>query len=94
MYARVVTGRLNSAALERGIAVLEKQIRPHVSKRPGFQRWELLIVRASGTFQVITYWSSQVEAEGASRDGFTDRARMLDNLLEGELAQTLFEVLA
>lgn len=93
MYARVVTGRLRVASLERGLAVLEHEVRPHVSARPGFRRWELLVERETGRFQAVTHWSSRVEAEGASRDGFGDRAGMLDSLVDGEMGQTLFEVL-
>jgi hypothetical protein len=94
MYARVITGRLKLATLDRGLTILEGQVRPHVAARPGFQRWELLVERETGRFQAISHWGSLVEAEGASRDGFTDRAGMLAGLLEEGVAQTLFEVRA
>jgi len=45
MYARVITGRLKLATLDRGLTILEGQVRPHVAARPGFQRWELLVER-------------------------------------------------
>lgn len=92
MYARVVTGRLKPEALDRGLAILEGQVRPHVAARPGFVRWSLLIERETGRFQAITSWGSRVEAEGASRDGFTDRAGLLAGTLDGELEQTLYDV--
>ena len=44
-------------------------------------------------FHAITRWSSLVEAEGASRDGFGDRAGMLAGMLDGGLDQAVFEVL-
>ncbi len=69
-----------------------QEIRSHVAARPGFQSWELLVERQSGQFQAVSRWGCLVEAEGASRDGFTDRAGMLGGLLEGELEQTLYEV--
>ena len=92
MYARVVTGRFQDTAIDRGIAVLEGEVRPHIATRAGFISWSLLIARETGRFQAITFWVSRVEADGASRDGFSDRAGMLGGLLEGELEQTLYEV--
>ncbi len=94
MYARVVTGHLRPESLDRGLAVLEGEVRPHVSARAGFRGWELLVARASGRFHAITRWSSLVEAEAASRDGFGDRAGLLAGLLDGELDQAVFAVLA
>lgn len=92
MYARVVTGRFQDTAMDRGIAVLEGEVRPHIATRAGFISWSLLIARETGRFQAITFWGSLVEANSASRDGFTDRAGMLRGLLAGELEQTLYEV--
>jgi hypothetical protein len=92
MFARIVTGSLRLEALDRGVAILEGQVRPHVAARPGFLGWELLIDRETGHFQALTRWGSRVEAEGASRDGFSDRAGMLTGALDGDVAQTLFEV--
>ena len=94
MYVRVVAGHLKVASLERALAVLEREVRPLVSARPGCRGWELLVARDSGAFRTITRWSSRVEAEGASRDGFADRAGLLAGLLDGEIEQTLFEVVA
>lgn len=94
MYVRVVTGRLRPETLDRSLAILAGEVRPHISARAGFQGWELLVARASGRFHAITRWSSLVEAEGASRDGFGDRAGLLDGLLDGGLDQAVFEVLA
>ena len=93
MYARVVTGRLKPESLDRGLAILERDVRPLVSARAGFCDWALLVERATGRFQAISRWGSRVEAEGASRDGFTDRAGLLAGALEGELEQTLYDVL-
>ena len=94
MYARVVTGCLHPAALDRGLAVLEQDIRPHLSRRPGFAGWELLVDRDSGAFHAVTRWASRTEALGAARDGFQDRAGLLGGLVDGPLVQGLFEVLA
>ncbi len=94
MYARVVIGRLRTDTPDRALTVLERAARPHVSARPGFRGWELLVASASGQFQAITRWASRVEAEGAARDGFTDRADMLAGLLEGGLTQAVFESVA
>lgn len=94
MYARVVTGRLKPATIDQALRLLDADIRPLLSSRPGFQGWDLLVERPTGSFQAITRWSCLVEAEGASRDGFTDRAGLLAGLLEGEVSQALFEVLA
>ena len=93
MYARSVTGRLKLASLEHGLLLLDRDVRPLVGTRPGFQGWELLVDRASGRFQAVSYWGCRTEAEGAGRDGFTDRAGALASLLEGPVNQVLFEVL-
>ena len=92
MFARVVVGTVKPHLLDRSIAILEGQIRPHLLGRPGCRGWELFIDRETGRFQAITRWASLVEAQGASRDGFTDRAGLLAAALAGEVEQMLYEV--
>lgn len=92
MYARVVTARLKLATIDRGLHILSSQVRPDVSRRPGFQGWELLVDRQTGHIQAITRWSSAIEAQGAARDGFRERTGMLDDLLEGTATETIFEI--
>ncbi len=50
--------------------------------------------RARGRFHAITRRSSLVEAAGASRDGFGDRAGLLAGLPDGAFDQAVFAVLA
>lgn len=92
LYARVVTGGLKTEALGRGLAILERDVRPPVGARAGFRGWALLVERATGRFRAISRWGSRVESEGATRDGFTDRAGLLAGTPEGELEQTRYDV--
>jgi hypothetical protein len=92
MYVRVVTGCLKLPTLDRGLGVLERDIRPHVGARSGFAGWELFVDRSTGAFHAVTRWTSETEALGAAKDGFSDRAGMLRGLLEGEVTQAIFEV--
>src|SRR6476661_6736084 len=66
MYARVVTANFKTATMERGLHTLQDQVRPNVSKQPGFQDWEVLADRQTGVIQTTTHWASEAEARAAS----------------------------
>jgi len=92
MYARVVTAQLKPAAIEQGLRTLEEQVRPNVSKQPGFQGWELLVDRKTGQMQAITRFASEAEAQAAAQGSYRERAAMLDGMLDGATTQAIFEV--
>ena len=92
MYARVVTATFKPATMERGLHTLQDEVRPNVTKQPGFQGWEVLIDRQTGFTQTTTRWATEAEAKAAAKEGFRERTAMLEGLLEGTTSQAVYEV--
>ena len=92
MYARVVTAHFKPATMERGLHTLQDQVRPNVSRQPGFQAWEVLADRQTGFVQTTTHWASEAEAQAASAAILRERAGVLDDFREGATTTAIYEV--
>ena len=92
MYARVVTAQFKPATMERGLHTLQDQVRPTVSKQPGFQDWEVLADRQTGFIQTTTHWASEAEARAASAAILRERTGVLDEFQAGATTTAIYEV--